>query len=1128
MYKTYRYLGYVLLVVLLSFNHTAKADCFSDAASCVVNSAKAGLYAQLAVGEVLAFTALHAECVAAIAAQDYVSLATMTTISGLAAAGQLNGSYDGCKNDLYGSKAKLILAPLVSVVPNNDLKKIINGEVTTGIEALISSIPFPGTLPTVGMQINCGCAVASVGSGAIQKIKKSIDATAAAVDSCGDVLACVGGPALAVIKSVGKALGSAAKYVASCSDSGGTLGVSLNDCGEAPPDSDDVVYGRIWQVNVAQHVENWITGKTFSLGAYSNVDAGWDVRIMWEACNAYYDDHRFSEKHADSKCNEYRDKRFGPETSFLFNARMSSEFFPKEVYKAARASSDVFEATYCGNKQDPSKKNNTAIDASSDGNASLYSGMVAEKRAACSQAIMAKIGISGNGGIVAEGKTVVAEAKKIFTNYPMDTGLRKNYDFNKAYQVALSKYVADINSLGEKQRQLIQAESVKSQPTLILNTAYRAIALETIWPMYRDKCPPEETGARKDCLLKTGAYLGVIVQGGKTPNGEFNLGDFGSLADIDFLTWQMPPVIYQGALATYKKQGVVMTADLASAWVMSAFVDKAAELAAIAPQSIKDAKVKMGAARMEQEQLYSAKLDAYTASYSGQLTCTLPISEQVTHTCEYSKTALNAMFLVWKGYYTSIDSEKSGLNEVTKPQTPYGYEPFKNLIKAIEESTGRAKLQYADIKKAPDAIIKNPKKYTVSAPIGADKLNKLAESTKDKKAQSATNNGLSSVGNNKVDSISDQAADVAKNKNIGGGSKLLVSETAPKTATTEKSMTQAGGLGETLSVVSHAVGNQTNTLADQANNAGKNIGGGGVLATNSLANVSNKPSFDPTTTKPMTQGAGLGDAVSVASNAIVTRSSKNNMPSVEPTPVKNMSDGLGSVTNTVTVAAFDKPHYDHVTTQALENKWLIQCKNEQCKIEIRTLIRARISDVLRVADTGMDLRIKANLDATELRMDNQYNPQMQAKVNASATPKAETFNNFTSTQPVGNVGGSISGSSAVTVATKSPEPPFDKNKYQHLARQGLESKWLMQCKNEQCKNEVRTLINARIAEVLRISDTGTDLRIKANLDITEGRMDNQYNPQIQAKVNASMAGVPVNINTVVSPSSQPVKNFKAF
>jgi len=123
--------------------------------------------------------------------------------------------------------------------------------------------------------------------------------------------------------------------------------------------------------------------------------------------------------------------------------------------------------------------------------------------------------------------------------------------------------------------------------------------------------------------------------------------------------------------------------------------------------------------------------------------------------------------------------------------------------------------------------------------------------------------------------------------------------------------------------------------------------------------------------------------------------------------------------------------------------------------------------VLQILDSGTDLRIKSVLDATEVRMDIKYNPLMQAKVDAAKVP------------------------------------PFDRQLYQHVKRQNLESKWLVQCKNETCKNDISGLITSRINEVLQILDSGTDLRIKSVLDATEVRMDIKYNPLMQAKVDAS-------------------------
>jgi len=110
-----------------------------------------------------------------------------------------------------------------------------------------------------------------------------------------------------------------------------------------------------------------------------------------------------------------------------------------------------------------------------------------------------------------------------------------------------------------------------------------------------------------------------------------------------------------------------------------------------------------------------------------------------------------------------------------------------------------------------------------------------------------------------------------------------------------------------------------------------------------------------------------------------------------------------------------------------------------------------------------------------------------------------------------------------------PEPPFDRQRYQHMARQKLEAKWYPQCNTEPCKAAISSLIDDRIREVLSLLDAGQDLRVKATYDAVEAKMDYKYDPKMQDKVSQSRVikneAPSAPTTPVAPPKTMKIKNF---
>ena len=170
---------------------------------------------------------------------------------------------------------------------------------------------------------------------------------------------------------------------------------------------------------------------------------------------------------------------------------------------------------------------------------------------------------------------------------------------------------------------------------------------------------------------------------------------------------------------------------------------------------------------------------------------------------------------------------------------------------------------------------------------------------------------------------------------------------------------------------------------------------------------------------------------------------------------------------------------------------------------------ANVKDVASKPAANIGASVAADI-ATKNRRDNQRDA-------GSSTPTTNT------PSPVKNITGN-----ELASAAKVPEPPFDRQLYQRVKRQNLESKWLVLCKNETCKSDISALVTSRINEVLQILDAGTDLRVKSLLDTTEMRMDVKYNPLMQAKVDTSAKMIqyePESVKPVGNTRNIKIKNY---
>lgn len=1073
-------LALMLLEGLFGYATTAKADgCIDKAASCIVNSAKGYYYAASTVGEVLQFSVLHPQCVAAITSQDYISIGTMTTISGLAAAGAIGASESSCKNDLYGKYAGKIAGTLASIVPNSTLQDIASGEILTGIEGAMRAVPFPGTLPSVGMQLDCGCAVAAAGSGMLDKIKKTAQYTAAAVKTCTGAAACLGEAALDALTGVGEAVYATGECIAGPSD-----------CGENPPMTEDSYYKEYWRASLNDFVEAQITNSKLTVsngvGYVKAITPAQFITDTWHECEDYYLKHRYSGgalskgDHAQRACNTMRDT-FTAEANASRGVRMDSEVFPKVALSLSSPYLNDCAVPY----KDSAKVTKNGVQlAESSNEAQTYGSDQLGASAECTKNMQLVIGKTPDGTLLAQEGSALWETKNTYK--------ANGFDIKATYNKLMangSKYDTQLKEIAKASKTQIATSGAVNEKTVMINKAYEKQGNEK-WVEYKAKCPATtklqyalDDTARSICLSQTADYLGVVINAMNDTNASDNNGY------ISFSSWKSIPKVYSAALASFEKSNTTQT--LADARVTLAFATHEADLQAIAGNAYKAAAEQLKPIRQKQEQEYASKLQDFTQQYESSINCQLPATEAITHTCKYSQTALDDLFNAWHSPYVNFIQTKDALDKkmlsLVSSSLPFtgkteSDSEFIKLLSDIDKATKRSPQLYNNIKNKPDAVVKTSQ--TMAANKNAHSSSSALNSVKSKQAQSSATDGLgSSLNKNGPDALSDQAKNLGQNNldlepnaenkvrsnNVvpsvrgmrAAPGMVAVAPTSNKMpASQNRPPASVASLDETQQTMKDKIGAQG--LKDQSPslNAGLNPVAGAVQMpkTADLAASSNIRDA----AESATQGGKLSPKVSAATN----QAPSDSAPLIRNVPKPADNIGSGSVANLKEVAS--KPATNIGTSVAVG-----------------------------VATGAGNQRGADSLPAAS-------NAPPPVKIIASNTPIIPT-----------------------SPATKAPEPAFDRNLYQHVTRQKLESKWLPQCKNESCKTDISSLATSRINEVLQLLNTGIDLRVKATLDNAEAQMDKKYNLLMQAKVDASQPKImeyePPKTNDPIKPiSNKPV------
>lgn len=1078
----------LLLIVACSgaFSGPAKADCISEAVSCVVDVAKAQYYAVSSLGPVLAFTAQHPFCVQAIVGQDYASLTIMGVITGAAAGGLIGASEGGCHNDLYGKYAPA-LAQGLSFIPVPGLKDIAAGSVAPqAVAEILNAVTVPGVttpqLLSLKDQLDCGCAVAATGADAVERIKLAIMATGAAAEQCAGALSCLGGPVLDAIGTAGKTMGKAFYESGKCA-------IGPNDCGEKEPMTEDAYYALYWEPFVPQFVDAWITGSGFrpddSPYSYQLPNISKDEKLskVWHECEDYYLNHRYSggalstDDHAQRACDNMRDNRFTPAANKLYGDRMDNELFPKKMSSLIRKPQTKYQAPCAIPKEPVKPSSGGGVDVSgSNSGADTFGGKQLEFSEECKREINFKLGLSADGAVVGQPDTVIGDVKNSYktNNFDLSATLDKLLVDGSKYDLALKK-------IGELKKTQINVSGQLNEKTVLINKAYEKFATAK-WNEYRAKCPVKNANSysldsvtRSICIPDTANFLGIALAYQSDAQPQDDLGS------LNFSSWKTTPKIYQLALESFSKQGDAATQELADSRVQTAFAFNKSQLDGILEQSVTKAKVVLANMRQKQEQAYQTKLDQYTNEYTNELTCPLTATEAAQQlTCKYSKDTLEALFAQWQKGYKQITAKKIALDIAVGKGIPYSElagSDFNTLLALISGSASLNKPIYKTIKNKPGAVIKEKKQFS-DGMSNTVKRNSLGMNVNDmNKDKKASKSGTDPFGNpvssgngpyqGKLDtgSLQGPAAQGQRQQRIGmpGAPTMqrLQTNKLPQTATSLSDQTPVTSLVDGQKALDQQAGKVLAEVDQQQGLRGMRSVQGLTPASPGIQGPSNN---------------GLADR-------IPDQGLKNNLPTGE--------SSIGAVAG---LAGQSKAGVANPSTSAIPDP----SRNGNMQATVPISNQPPMNDLSRING----LATPAN------------NTGRNVRDNAAGSPPASS--------PAPYVKSLGDKPTSDLTQNKPPEPPFDRARYQHMARQALETKWYGQCKKDPCRSQISALIDTRIREVLMLLDSGQDLRIKPVLDKVEGQMDMKYNPQMQDKVAQSQLVDIHKVEPVNVDSSTPV------
>ena len=198
-------------------------QCLKNTANCGVKIAQTQIDLLAAATDVLVFTAANPNCIADIAASNFVTIGVSTSMVGLAAAGVLKQQGGTYRDYVYGAGGRPMVEALESIVPvpaiSNLLKDYADDAIGQAFAGIASSIPIPSVgAPNLHLQLGCGSAIAVAGKDMLGKVKTFVGHAKGAVKSCSAAASCFAGVLVDIVKDPVGAVGSAGEFLADTAD----------------------------------------------------------------------------------------------------------------------------------------------------------------------------------------------------------------------------------------------------------------------------------------------------------------------------------------------------------------------------------------------------------------------------------------------------------------------------------------------------------------------------------------------------------------------------------------------------------------------------------------------------------------------------------------------------------------------------------------------------------------------------------------------------------------------------------------------------------------------------------------------------------------------------------------------
>lgn len=222
----YRLLSLASAVVLLATPHAEAQNlgqCLKNTASCGIKIAQTQIDLLSAATDVLLFTAENPNCIADIAASNFVTIGVSASMVGLAATGVLKQQGGTYRDYIYGAGGRPMVEALESIVPvpaiSNLLKDYADDAIGQAFAGIASSIPIPSAgAPNLHLQLGCGSAIAVAGKDMLGKVKTFVGHAKGAVKSCSAAASCFSGALVDIVKDPVGAVGSAGEFLADTAD----------------------------------------------------------------------------------------------------------------------------------------------------------------------------------------------------------------------------------------------------------------------------------------------------------------------------------------------------------------------------------------------------------------------------------------------------------------------------------------------------------------------------------------------------------------------------------------------------------------------------------------------------------------------------------------------------------------------------------------------------------------------------------------------------------------------------------------------------------------------------------------------------------------------------------------------